>query len=202
VSSLNAEHILAHLRRRVMKWSPDVVFWSFYVNDIHDEGGQEADILFPVRKAAWWVPTRSLALGRFLQTLLFSTDLGSRMSVDTDNAVNRKIEAKWQRVERAIVEGRDLLAQAGVPLAVVVFPSGLQLSRPWTAHSYQSRLAEICGKHGVPCIDILPALKRSGTVRDLYYGGDLIHPNARGHAAAAAEIVTFLETRRDLLAGE
>ncbi|MBN1669482.1 MAG: SGNH/GDSL hydrolase family protein [Kiritimatiellae bacterium] len=200
VSSLNVQNILEHLRQRALAWSPDLVVWSFYVNDIHDTGGQEADVLFPVRRNGWLRPLRSLALGRFLDACLVATESGARMSMETEDPVTREVERDWQNAQQAILEAKKLLAAQGASLIVAVFPSGIQFARPWTVPRYQSRLARMCRAHGVPCIDLLPALERAGAVGELYYGGDLIHPNHRGHAVAASEITAFVKSHPALIA--
>ena len=46
-------------------------------------------------------------------------------------------------------------------------------------------------------VDVLPAMREAGSADDLYCAGDFIHPNARGHAAAAEAILAGLRELPD-----
>jgi lysophospholipase L1-like esterase len=201
VSSLNVHHNGAHLRHRALAWSPDLVVWNFYLNDIYDVGGKQADILFPIRRADWFKPLRFSAIGRLAESFFFSTSFGARVSVDLEHPVNKAVDNAWAGVESALAEAKELLQEQNIPLIVTIFPSGIQLSRPWTKPCYQERLSNICTTLSIPCIDFLEPIKKAGDVKDIYYGGDLIHPNARGHTAAAAALVSFLEKNPHFLRG-
>lgn len=191
VSSLNSGQVLAHLRERALDWSPDVVVWSFYANDVRDTGGQEGDLLFPARRG---VPgaLSNLAAGRLLRRWLAASRLGASLPLEDADPANAAVEAAWKRVEAELLAGRDLLRERGAALLVAAFPAGVQLERPWTAAGYQDRLAALCERLGIPFVDLLPAFAEAGTVAELYHEGDLIHPTERGHSAAAAALAERL----------
>ncbi|MBI5749816.1 MAG: SGNH/GDSL hydrolase family protein [Nitrospinae bacterium] len=196
VSSLNAHQIFGHLRHRALSWSPDLIFWAFYVNDICD---REGDVLFPVRNLRWLSPLHLSALGRFIEESVFSTSLGSHIGIDTENSVNRFIEESWKRVEMDIVQTKALLQEHNIPFVIIAFPSAIQFSRHWTNQYYQIRLKKLCEKYNVPYVDVLPALEKAGSAEDIYYRGDLVHPNARGHKATADAIFSLIKENTALL---
>lgn len=199
VSSLNAHHIFNHLYKRSLLWSPDLVFWNFYVNDILDVAGQEVDILFPVRRLGLLSFLRYTAIGRLIGNFIFSTPIGARLYIDYENPVNRLVEEKWKEVERDLLQAHNLLKERNIPMVVVIFPSAIQFSRSWTIPNYQLRLKKICEKYNILYIDLLPTFKKAGSANKFYYDGDAIHPNARGHAIVASKIVQFLKDNSDLL---
>lgn len=196
VSNLNAEHIFNHLRERALAWEPDMVFWCFYVNDILDSFGQEADVLFPVRRLGLLARLRHSALARLLGRAIFSSRAGSFFAVDAEDPRNQQVASSWRKIEANLHQAAFLLKERDAELVVVVFPSAIQFGRAWTRPHYQDKLLQLCRKEGIPCVDILPAFERTAKAQELYWPGDLIHPNAKGHSLAAEEIVRVLEKTR------
>ncbi len=194
VSSLNATNVLAHLRQRALSWSPDAVIWSFYVNDVRDTAGRETDILFPVRKSGWLRNCRASALVRKIEQAIQSTRVGSQLNIDPENPVNVAVNNDWARVDTCLAEAVDILKERDIPLIIAVFPSAIQFGRPWTTPHYQEKIKALCKRRQIPFIDLLPAIEAVGPADTMYYSGDLVHPNARGHAAAADAIVSFLKS--------
>jgi hypothetical protein len=91
---------------------------------------------------------------------------------------------------------------AGTRFAVVLFPDRVQVERSapawpaaagWDFDAAEARAARVAGAHA-PVLDLLPPLRATG--EDLYLHRDG-HWTARGHAAAAAATVPFVERLLD-----
>ena len=189
VSGLNVDQIFCHLRERALSWSPDAVIWGFYVNDLVE---QEADVLFPVRRLGGWTCLDETALGRLIERCLLASRWGFSLAVDGQHPVNQTVEQAWRHAERLVEESHRLLEARGATLILVAIPSAIQLGRPWTRCSYQERLRRLCARHDIGFVDPLPLLESASPATNLYVSGDLIHPNAQGHAVIASAIVETL----------
>lgn len=201
VSSLNAHLIANHLKERVLLYNPDLIVWGFYVNDIVDRISAEEEILFPIRSLGWLSFFRLTALGRFIGERIFSTEIGARLNVDVYDVKTILVEGGWVKVERDLMEVQRLLNEHNIPLVVVILPSAIQFSRRWTTPSFQGRLKRLCEKYHIPYIDLLPLFEKNGPASNLYYSGDSIHPNPKGHALIADAILSFLKNNPQLLRG-
>jgi len=189
VSGLGVNETLNHLKKRVFAWEPDLVVWGFYLNDVMDE---EADILFPVRDLGAWSFLDHFASGRLVERVIFSTRLGAEFKIDHENPVNQKVEESWRVVAFNFLEGKRLLDEKNVPVIVVCLPSGLQIGRRWTVFHYQKKLEKICSRFSIPFLDVLPDLELKGSSEALYFRGDLLHPNAKGHQIIGKAVAEFI----------
>jgi len=193
VSGLGSNEILAHMKKRVFEWKPDLVVWGFYLNDVSERGW---DVLFPVRDMGALAFLDHFAVGRLLEKAIFSTRLGAEFKVDSKNPSNQKIEECWEVVESNLSEGKRFSDEKNIPVIVVCLPSGLQIGRPWTVFHYERKLEKICGALSIPFLDVLPALESGGNVKTLYFRGDLIHPNAKGHRIIGKAVADFILKER------
>ncbi|OGW75813.1 MAG: hypothetical protein A2Z72_04045 [Omnitrophica bacterium RBG_13_46_9] len=200
VSSLDATYTLAHLKRRVLSWSPDLIIWGFYINDIYDVGEREGDVLFPVRKLGWLRHIDRFALGRLVESYVFATSLGGRLGVDPENDVNKAVDKGWVQVEKDLAEAKRISEKHDIPLIVIIFPTAMQFNYPWTKLNYQERLKEICKKYGIDYIDLYFSLEKAESSKEkAYYFGDLIHPNENGHKAAASRIISYIRQKPEII---
>ena len=97
----------------------------------------------------------------------------------------------WNRVRGAYARFGHLAKMYGIRLIVVIFPEGYQMSGDPADQLPQGRLLAACREARIDCIDLLPAFLAAGG--DLFC--DTQHPNARGHAVAAARIAEAIEQR-------
>jgi lysophospholipase L1-like esterase len=92
----------------------------------------------------------------------------------------------WQRVHRSLAQLRDLCADRGIDLWVVLFPEGYQRStddlRP------QREWLNLCSTLGLRCVDLWASFAAAGG--NLFAG--VQHPNAAGHAVAARTVADLL----------
>ncbi len=85
----------------------------------------------------------------------------------------------WQQVAAALRGIRDLCAQRGLPLLVVIFPESYQKGRDDTQP--QRRWMTLCSELALECIDLWPAFDAAGG--DLYLGAQHHTPAGLGVAA-------------------
>jgi len=114
-------------------------------------------------------------------------------------------EPHWERAWRVMDALRELVAEDGAKLVVLIVPAPWQSSeRDWegwvdwlqadpltlSRTRPQEMILDWCGRSGVMCLDLLPGLARRGGSR-LYYAHDF-HWTPEGHEAAAEETRGFL----------
>lgn len=97
----------------------------------------------------------------------------------------------WRRVQRALVALRDATRSRGVPLLVIVFPESFQFGDD-AYRAPQRAWIDLCQQLGIDVFDLWPAFAAAiaGGDANLFY--DTQHPNAAGHAIAAAAVAQHL----------
>lgn len=132
----------------------------------------------------------------------------SYLRVETERAVQALDAPPWQYRRLYRLLGSMRRAAGGVPLAVVLIPDEMQVEDPlWAAVSArlaapieerdrpQRLLRQWLDAQGIPCLDLLPVLRREPTDADgrrrLYHRRDS-HWNARGNAVAGTALARFL----------
>ncbi len=189
VSGLGSGNTLAHLKNRVLAWDPDLVVWGFYLNDVTQK---EGDILFPVRDLGAWSFLNDFAIGRLVKRAVSLTSWGAKFEVDHKNLSNQKVDESWRSVVSDFSQAKSLLEEKNVKLVVVCLPCGLQIGRVFTVAEYQKKLEKICNGLSIPFLDVLPALKSEGSAKMLYFKGDFIHPNVKGHQIIGKALTDFI----------
>jgi len=99
--------------------------------------------------------------------------------------------AYWDRMRAALAQLGRVCDAHGLALVVAIFPESYQIGTGAPDLVPQRRLADACREAGIPCLDLQPAFARAGGF--LFH--DVSHPNAAGHAVAAAEIAGALRPR-------
>jgi GDSL-like Lipase/Acylhydrolase family len=93
----------------------------------------------------------------------------------------------WIHARALIAQMRDVLAERGIRLAVLVFPMGDQFNAQYRkldeAHVLypQRRIREICDDLAIPRLDLTETIDKNGG-RILFRGRDHVHLNALGNA--------------------
>lgn len=93
----------------------------------------------------------------------------------------------WARTAEAVRRTAAEAGRGGIPLVAVAFPSMSQVMGSNSSTVYQDSLAAICGRFGVPLIDLLESFAGEP---GLYRG---LHPNADGYAEAARVVMGGLD---------
>jgi lysophospholipase L1-like esterase len=94
----------------------------------------------------------------------------------------------WTRLENALETLGRLSHRAGMRVLVAIFPESYQIDAAEPDLTPQRKLLALCRAVGVECLDLQPAFAAAGGA--LFQ--DAQHPNARGHAVAAAAIADAL----------
>jgi len=100
-------------------------------------------------------------------------------------------ESSWERTDRRMERFAKRCRAAGARPAAVIFPVSIQVESK-VADSYpQERFMQISEKHGVPVLDLLPALRENNEVNIFY---DQCHFTPQGAHLAARLIADWLAT--------
>lgn len=116
-------------------------------------------------------------------------------------------------VQRYVLEAQRVASEHGAELLLVYVPTKLRVYRDlcvfpvdglgneWRLNDLPSRLEGWSSAHGVPYVDLTPALQAAASDDGLVYYPDDTHWNARGNAVGAEAIAGFLREhgRLDLL---
>jgi len=97
----------------------------------------------------------------------------------------------WDRLRGAYAELARLSETRGFRALVAIFPEEYQLGGGEEDTVPQRQLLGVCKETGLACLDLLPAFRAAGGA--LFT--DTQHPNARGHAVAAAAIAEALAAK-------
>jgi lysophospholipase L1-like esterase len=94
----------------------------------------------------------------------------------------------WERLRGAMARLHRLARERDLDLLVAIFPERYQVGVPDPDLTPQRRLLGLCEETGLRCLDLHPVFAAAGG--ELF--ADAQHPNARGHAVAAAAIAAAL----------
>ncbi|HZV01694.1 MAG TPA: hypothetical protein VFF73_33595 [Planctomycetota bacterium] len=206
------------LREKALAYRPDLVLMEFLpANDVFENDSGEESIFKAsadergtlARFVSGVARHRGLFFTGFITERLGALLPGAnkdpmeeiwRDPVPADHAA--LWEGAWTKTEKLVGEIAELVQRAGARLVVVVFsnapevedyavpdhkPDGHDWKRP------SRRMASICQRVGVPCLELSPRLaRRSAAVRDqMFLVGDG-HWSSVGHACAAEEVARYL----------
>lgn len=121
------------------------------------------------------------------------------------------MEALWRRAERSLIEFDRVCRERGVSWTLLVIPDELQvdpevrdallraLGRPASRYDFdapQRRIAAFAERHGIPVLDLLPAMRAAHRPGDRLYKPNDTHWNERGNLLAGETLAERLA--RDL----
>jgi lysophospholipase L1-like esterase len=205
---------MVYLEKYGVAFEPDLVGVSFCLNDLHkfahffqfDEEGNPTGRSYDFTdEAVQAVESPLYRLARKSHLLVF---LRRRLAImggivemtqggftfdHRPDFVTAWQEEPWKDVETQLGKMADLGRQHGFPVFVVVFPFAdqlredyLELDREYVTKP-QRKLAEICGRLGIPLLDLFEDLDP-----ELHMMEDRIHLTAEGRAVAAERVASFL----------
>ncbi len=173
------EHIALPMR-------PDVVVWSFVLNDLGDPATPSADLVDP---NAAKQPASALAR-------LWARGPGARWSTwQLERAYNRRFDpahnALFLRGFAADLEAHAAAARlGGARLVVLLWPLFHRLDA-YPFSSAHARVREVAAAAGAELLDLLPAFEGTDAARWWAHPHDH-HPNAAAHAVAADALAEHL----------
>ncbi len=98
---------------------------------------------------------------------------------------------QWERSKTALAEVARVCESRGYPLGVVLFPVLFQLDEEHGLNAIYELIEQACRALDLPFLNLLPAFCGQDD-RSLWVSPQDAHPNAHGHALAAAPIEDFL----------
>ncbi len=189
---------LAVLRRRVLRFEPDLVLIAFNINDVelHDSHGpKQQERLY--RDIERFLNTHSHLI-RFVNDRLRRVAL--RMSIERSGKVNHYMalyaadSSAWQQVQDALGEMQQLARQAGACtyLAVCPWMNVLNANNPY--RDIHRQIVETSISLGTPALDLFPYFEGRDP-NDLRISPLDGHPRDEGHRIAAEAIAADLQAR-------
>ena len=181
VSGWSTRQQVTAYREIARRYRPDQVFLGFCLNDVAEmHNNLAAPPAAPVR----WLARHS-ALTRWL------IDAEGRQIHSVEELLRNPdapaVRAGWTLVFAELEAlARDTRAD-GTGLSVLIFPFRLQLANDAPAPIAQQGLFAWCRKRGIPCLDLLPALRRTGPRAFV----DESHLSEAGARAVAEELVRW-----------
>jgi len=221
VPGYNTRQERTYLEREGLALQPDLVLLNVFVgNDIHDNLHEERvrvvdGLLVDDSDAPGGLLPQGLriALSRsHLYQLLWPLQRRLRDATYRETEKQRlanylaiyarkpgaHVEAMWQATWKEIARTRDVVAEHGSRLAVVVIPELRQVDpTTWeNATDYQRdepnrRIVEYCRREGIPALDLLPPFLMAGQPRRVYFRIDN-HWTVAGNLVAASALQQFL----------
>jgi lysophospholipase L1-like esterase len=204
----NTLHQLAQLRELGLALQPKVVVVGFLYNDIELSSAQKGAGVAPpqeqslprkvksaVNAAALWLKQHSLfvawlspRLGNVLRPL------GVKGLGQVGEVKDQYVDSNpnWQRMQQALLEMKQLTAERGIELVVMIIPAMARFSEAtYPIKEYHQAVAGFCRSNGIKVLDLLPA----------FWGGDGTqywisatdgHPNAQGQRIIAEALAGYL----------
>ena len=203
---------LEFLKAYGVEMEPDVVLLGFVFNDVyykylHRPNAEKLLALDPSSRLHRF-DTR-----RFPQSLLRSSYLAHEWFYSLDTVFDKATGSPyfpfehrsdfylawkhygWDDTRELIKEMKDLLAQEGTELGVVIFPlleqvtdKYLNLDRDRVLYP-QKRITTICNEYNIPYLDLTGAIHQAGP--DVF-AQDGIHLRNKGNDLVASEVTSFL----------
>lgn len=200
VSGYNTRQELATLREIGLGLAPDIIVLNVCLNDSDPVKQLYGVALKNETTVSGWsdVNVRTIVDSSYLLTLLKHavTDVIKRTggNVRTLNSPklfldSRVREAAWQKMKAAMAEIHEEASQAGIPMAVIIYPYSSQLSLPAERRVPQQDLLAFFSARGVPALDATPAYADSGQAM---FVDEYVHLSPQGHKRIAAAIADHL----------
>ena len=191
-----------YLKREGLRYQPDLIVLSFVLNDVTEKlelvrfgGSTEGSQLDATYKSPLdWLLSHSATV-RFLQRvgarIRFGPDVregAARVEVHEVTALVERphepsIVAAWEITLENLRRIFALSRERDVPILFVIFPFAFQFEDPEAMSGPQRIVSELADEHGVPVLDLLPALveimRKTGTGPEDYFL-DADHVTARG----------------------
>jgi hypothetical protein len=173
----------ALLRRRVLRYAPDVAVVWYFLNDVEVEGtlaflgGDKPRGFFPVARGF-------SALARLVATRL-DAQLSLLALVHTYREAYQPTGPHWQVVEAALARLGRTARQRGVKVIVFVHPILFRLGPSYPFAAIHRQVVDAARNAGLEAYDLVDAFAGQ-RAEDLWVHSSDQHPNQIAHALAAA----------------
>jgi len=172
---------VAAYRALARPYQPDQVFLAFCLNDVAE---MHNNLSQPPSAGLAWLVRHSALVSALVdaegQQVKHVTEL---FRIPETPAV----DSGWQRVFAELTALQQETARDGCALSVLIFPFRFQMKDGAPKPVAQETLFTYCYELGIPCLDLLPALRSVGPEAFL----DENHLSVRGAQVVATEIVRW-----------
>jgi lysophospholipase L1-like esterase len=200
VSGYNTRQELATLREIGLRLAPDVIVLNVCLNDSDPVKQLYGVALKNETKVSGWadVNLRTMVESSYLLTLLKHAVTkviklvgGNVRTLNSPKLFldSRVRETAWQKMKATMAEIHEEASQAGIPMAVIIYPYSSQLSLPADQRVPQQDLLAFFATRGVPALDATPAYTKLG---QSMFIDEYVHLSPQGHRQIAAAIADHL----------
>ena len=213
VEGYNTVNQLAWLRRNVDRLKPDLVIVIFNLNDydwgpvmgpngvLTTDRSQRVSRFSLASQSDFYVLLRwlvALARAPAAPPPRTGAAAGAARFDDFDVFVSRlrkhyyaaPDDDRWEEMVQALAALADETARRDLPLLIAIVPDGDQIGVEAPDVTPQVRLAEVCQKLGLSCLDLRPDFDAASGEGPLFM--DIMHPNVRGHQIIARAITPWV----------
>lgn len=205
----NTLHQLAQLRELGLGLQPKIVVVGFLYNDIELSSAQKGEgvvkdqpveslprkIKSGINGAYLWLKQHSLFVAWLSPRLANALrPLGVKGFGQVGEIKDQYVDSNpnWRRMQQALLEMKQLTAERGIELVVMIIPAMAKFSdATYPIKEYHQAVAGFCRSNGIKVLDLLPA----------FWGGDGTqywisatdgHPNAQGQKIIAEALAAYL----------
>jgi lysophospholipase L1-like esterase len=189
VPGYNLGQELVWLEAQALRFDPDLVVLAFCLNDLQSVFSYEYGLVVDRETGGWWGSARDLALrssrlASWVDYRLTEHEVRQRFAASraSDRGLAPRRDAARRELDASFARLSAILAGAGVPGLVAVFPT---LDHPFDAYPHQwlhTLVIESAQRHGLGAVDLLGCLSSYAPEQVRV---DPIHPNPLGHRVAA-----------------
>lgn len=197
VSGYNTRDEVAYLERRWLEFGPDLVIVVFYLNDAYDDA-RFAPLITGMAQGALDIGLTGHSSSRVLEWFSHARTRW-RLSREIVRLYQAQFSdqpvvggSDWVSAKDALRRARQLTAERGIPLGLVIFPELYQLdARHPFVSVYQAVHAHAVSLE-IPVLNLFDTF-RGRPDHTLWVHPTDHHPNARAHELAGKAIRDFIE---------
>jgi lysophospholipase L1-like esterase len=189
VPGYNLSQELVWLETQALRFEPDLVVLAFCLNDLQSVFSYEYGLVVDREAGGGWGWARDLALrnshlASWVDYRLTEHEVRQRFAASrsADRGLAPRPDAARRELDASFARLSAILAGAGVPGLVAVFPT---LDHAFDAYPHQwlhTLVIESARSHGLAAVDLLDCLRGYAPEQVRV---DPIHPNPLGHRVAA-----------------
>jgi lysophospholipase L1-like esterase len=221
----NLESLLASEYREFIldKFGADLIIYQFNVNDVVDPNGPGMPRVEHLTLREQFEKFRISYLNRsaFIKWAgayaLRQYERGQhrdlRDIVEYSASRNPDSHARaWSHFESSLIDTDKLLGKRGIKFAILTIPESYQISSSDIDNEYwvnisgidvwpTARVMDIAKRHGIPVLDVTDVLRQFRNQYpdiQLYFPGDINHPNSIGHQIIGQEVAKYLMLQRGI----
>jgi lysophospholipase L1-like esterase len=190
VSGMHTGHASNYLEHVVVRWKPDVVVLTYFLNDAAREGvghffGEATLLPFGLQRHSYLANFAGTTLGRWLN---------SRQLIAHYRAGYRADSMAWKWVRMRLERMAEFCEDHDMTFVVGVYPVLFRLDGDYPFHGIHQSLADFGKAADIPVIDLLPAVAGRDAVSLHVHATDQ-HPNEVAQGLVGRYLATALEER-------